>query len=104
MTALLKEVLKELHKVGLPEGFTINDGVIHQSIFGDGYLLVEYNRITVACITDMHNHNHAVSPGLKGPLSIEKYNNTEWTAVCDADTPEQVVSAFINFATFGEFI
>jgi hypothetical protein len=104
VTALLREVLKELDKVELPEGFTIDkEDVMHQEMFKDGYLMIDYRRIGVACITDIGNHNRAISPGLKGPLSIEKYDNKEWSAVCDADTPEQVVMAFITFATFGEF-
>jgi len=100
MTTLLEEALKEFDKVELPEGFTIDkdDGrVLH-----DGYIFIRQRTTIKACIVDVEKQARAATPGGKGPLTIEKWDG-EWVILCDADTPEQAVSAFINFATFGAF-
>jgi hypothetical protein len=68
----------------------------------DGYIFLRKDRIIVGCIIDVAIHRRAATTG-KGPLTLEKYTKEGWKVLCDADTPEQVVAAFITYNLFGEF-
>lgn len=70
---------------------------------GDGYIFLRRDRIIVGCIIDVAIHKRAATTR-KGPLTLEKYYPKDgWKVLCDADTPEQVVAAFITYNLFGEF-
>ena len=100
MTALLKEVIEVLKKVELPPGWFFDP--TDNWALTDGYIFLKRGLNSTACIVDYHSQARAITKGSKGPLTLEKYTD-HWEALCDADTPEQVVEAFLTFATFGEF-
>jgi hypothetical protein len=103
-TVLLTDTLEAIKKEGLPTGWTIGDGLGKE--MEDGYIFLRKNKIIVGCIIDIAVHKRAASIG-KGPLTLEKYEpkprGAGWTVLCDADTPEQVVAAFITYVLTGEF-
>ena len=100
MTALLKEVLKVLKGVELPPEWTVDQ--YDNRAINDGYLFLKKGKDSMACIVDYHRQARAVTRGANGPLTLEKWDG-DWAVLCDADTPKQVVMAFITFATFGAF-
>jgi hypothetical protein len=70
---------------------------------GDGYIFLRRDRIIIGCIIDVAIHKRDATAG-KGPLTLEKYySKYGWKVLCDADTPEQVVAAFVTYSLFGEF-
>jgi len=102
-TALLTKTLKVIKKEGLPTGWTVGDGWARE--IEDGYIFLRKNKIITGCIIDIAVHNRASSIG-KGPLTLEKYEpkpGKGWSVLCDADTPEQVVAAFITYELTGEY-
>ena len=102
-TALLTETLEAIKKEGLPTGWTVGDGLDKE--IEDGYIFLRKDKIIVGCIIDIMVHTRAPSTR-KGPLTLEKYEphpRKGWTVLCDADTPEQVVAAFITYVLTGEF-
>ena len=103
VTALLTETLDTLNKEVLPTGWTIGDGLDREMNYG--YIFLRKNKVITGCIIDITVHKRASSIG-KGPLTLEKYEphpGKGWTVLCDADTPEQVVAAFITYVLTGEF-
>ena len=99
--AVLKDLQKAMDKGEIPPEWTITDPPDRD--IEDGYIFLRKDRVIIGCITDIAVYKRAKSTG-KGPLTLEKYvTHGGWVVMCDADTPEQAVSAFITFATFGEF-
>ena len=97
--AVLKDLQKAMNKGEITPEWTITDPPDRD--VEDGYIFLRKDRIIVGCIIDIAVHKRAQSIG-KGPITVEQLDK-EWVVLCDADTPEQAVSAFINFATFGAF-
>ena len=106
VTTLLEEVVEEFKYVELPPHWTLKEQALgaYSDTFKDGYLIIFSTRSnTIVCITDVQNQGGVPTPGSKGPLAIEKNNTDGWVLVCDADTPKQIVDAFMVFLAFGEF-
>lgn len=99
VTALLEGVIEAFKEVELPQEWRIESS--DDRALSDGYLFLRRNMVITACIVDYHRQMRAATLG-KGPITLEKYTNN-WELVCDADTPEQVVQAFLTYDTFGAF-
>lgn len=101
MTALLKEVLEVLKEVELPPRWAFDSS--DNWALTDGYIFLKKGKDSAACIVDYHNQRRAITTLGKGPISLEKYSKDKWELLCDADTPKQVVDAFLTYNTFGAF-
>lgn len=95
-TPLILKIQKVIDENPLPEGWEADS---KERVGDDGYIFIRRGGEITYCVVDIANHKRAASEG-KGPITVELYAGN-WTALCDADTPEQAVAALITFILTG---